>query len=88
MAEHIEEDYANVFIYNITKDNPDVILLTAAPPGQGGHSHVNCQEREYWMNKMKNKGYIFNQELLNKIKSWGIPKECPDWWPHNLMVFV
>ena len=88
VAEHIEEDYANVFIYNITKDDPDVILLTAAPPGQGGHSHVNCQEIEYWMNKMKNKGYIFNQELLNKIKSWGIPKECPDWWPHNLMVFV
>ena len=34
VAEHIEEDYANVFIYNITKDTPDVILLTAGKPDQ------------------------------------------------------
>lgn len=88
VAEHIEENYANVFIYNITKDDPDVILLTAAPPGQNGHHHENCQEKEYWMKKMKNKGYIFNVELLNKIESWGVPDDCPLWWPHNLMVFT
>ena len=88
VAEHIEEEYADVFLYNLIKDDPDVVLLTAAPPDQYGIKHVNCQEREYWMSKMKNMGYLFNQDLLNKIKSWDRPEDCPDWWPQNLMVFI
>ena len=88
VAEHIEEDYANVFIHNLIKDDPDIVLLTAAPPEQHGVQHVNCQEREYWMKKMKDKDYLFNQDLLNEIKDWGAPKDCPFWWPSNLMVFV
>ena len=88
VAEHIEEEYADVFLHNLVKDDPDVILLTAAPPDQHGMKHVNCQEREYWMKKMKDIGYLFNQDLLNKIKSWDRPEDCPDWWPQNLMVFI
>tara|TARA_R110002110_G_scaffold85229_1_gene221519 strand:- start:370 stop:975 length:606 start_codon:yes stop_codon:yes gene_type:complete len=90
VAEHIEEEYANVFIHNLIKDDPDIVLLTAAPIGQegGGVQHVNCQEREYWMKKMKDKDYLFNQELLNEIKDWGTPNDCPLWWCSNLMVFI
>ncbi len=90
VAEHIEEEYADVFVHNLIKDDPDIILLTAAPSGQegGGVQHVNCQERYYWMKKMKDKDYLFNQDLLNEIKDWGTPKDCPFWWPSNLMVFV
>ena len=65
-----------------------MVLLTAASPGQHGIKHVNCQEPEYWMKKMKDIGYLFNQDLLNKIKSWGEPYKCPFWWPHNLMAFT
>jgi len=88
VAEHIEEEYADIFIHHLVRDDPDTILLTAARPGQQGHQHVNCKEREYWMVKMKNNGYLFEQDLLNEIKEWGVPKDCPDWWPQNLMVFV
>jgi len=88
VAEHIEEEYADVFLHNLVKDDPDIILLTAAPPAQHGMKHVNCQERYYWMKKMKDLGYLFNQDLLNEIKSWGTPNNCPLWWHSNLMVFV
>ena len=37
---------------------------------------------------MKNNGYLFEQDLLNEIKEWGAPKDCPDWWSQNLMVFI
>ena len=77
-----------MFINNLIKDDPDIVLLTAAPPDQHGFQHVNCQERYYWMKKMKDEGYLFNQDLLNEIKDWGTPKDCPFWWPSNLMVFV
>ena len=90
VAEHIEEEYADVFLHNLVKDDPDVILFTAAPSGQegGGIQHVNCQDKEYWMKKMKDIGYLFSQDLLNKINSWGEPDNCPFWWHSNLMVFV
>ena len=88
VAEHIEEEYADVFVHNLIKDDPDIILFTAAPPGHPGLQHVNCQERYYWWEKMKDKGYLFDQDLLNEIKEWGTPKDCPLWWLFNLMVFV
>ena len=88
VAEHIEKEYADVFVHNLIKDDPDIILFTAAPPDQHGFRHVNCQERYYWWKKMKAEGYIFDQDLLNEIKEWGAPKDCPFWWPFNLMVFI
>ena len=88
VAEHIEEEYADIFLHNLIKDDPDTVLLTAASVGQHGLQHVNCQEREYWMTKMKNNGYLFNQDLLNEIRGCGEPDECPLWWYSNLMVFV
>ena len=88
VAEHIEEEYADVFVHNLIKDDPDIVLHTAAPPDQHGFQHVNCKEREYWMKKMKDKDYLFNQDLLNDIKDWGTPDDCPFWWHSNLMVFV
>ena len=88
VAEHIEEEYADIFLYNLIKNDPDTVLLTAAPPDQHGFQHVNCQEKKYWITKMKDKDYLFNQDLLNEIKDWGTPNDCPLWWYSNLMVFV
>ena len=91
VAEHIEEDYADVFIYNLVKHNADIIFLTAATPEQHGMQHVNCQEKEYWMAKMKNNGYLFDQDILNEVLAWGSGEDSPDspiWWSTNLMVFI
>ena len=88
VAEHIEEEYADTFINHLIKDDPDVILFTAASPGQPGHQHVNCKEKKYWEDKMENNGYLADQDILNEIKGWGVPKDCPNWWSRNLMVFI
>ena len=88
VAEHIEEDYADVFIYNLVKHNADIIFLTAATPEQHGMQHVNCQEKEYWMAKMKNNGYLFDQDVLNEVLAWGSGEDSPIWWSTNLMVFI
>ena len=88
VAEHIEENYADVFIYNLVKHNADIIFLTAATPEQHGIQHVNCQEKEYWMAKMKNNGYLFDQDILNEVLDWGTLEKSPIWWSSNLMVFI
>ncbi len=47
VAEHIEPEHAAQYVCNLVSLS-DKILITAAPPGQGGHYHVNCQEKGYW----------------------------------------
>ena len=68
--------------------SPDIIFLTAATPEQHGIQHVNCQEKEYWMAKMKNNGYLFDQDILNEVLDWGTLEKSPIWWSSNLMVFI
>lgn len=67
VAEHIDEEYVDIFLNNLC-DFANKILLTAAPPGQKGHGHVNCQEKEYWVQKMAIRGYTRNSKLEQKFK--------------------
>jgi SAM-dependent methyltransferase len=56
VAEHIEEEYAAQLVANLCFLS-NVVLVSAAPPGQGGHYHVNCQPPEYWVNLFYERGY-------------------------------
>ena len=56
VAEHIEPEYTETFLDNLCLLS-DKILMTAAPPGQEGVHHVNCQPQEYWEDKMLRRGY-------------------------------
>ena len=47
VAEHIEPEYAEIFVQNLCNLS-DCIIMSAAPPGQKGHYHVNCKDSEYW----------------------------------------
>lgn len=47
VAEHIEAEYADIFVKNLTNLS-NYIIISAAPPGQKGHFHVNCKPPEYW----------------------------------------
>jgi len=73
VAEHIEPEYTNVFMRNLTRMG-DKILVTAAGPGQGGHYHVNCQEPQYWIDLFSDKGYQLNSEVMEAMK-----KEWEPW---------
>ena len=59
VAEHIEPEYADVFTDNLCLLS-DTIVMTAAPPGQGGLQHVNEQPEEYWQMKMAACNYNYN----------------------------
>ena len=68
VAEHIEEEYANIFVDNLCSLS-DRILMTAAPPGQGGNHHVNCQPYAYWLYKFLGKGYRYDHTVVNQLKN-------------------
>lgn len=68
VAEHIEAEYANVFVDNLCGLS-DTILMSAAPPGQKGKAHVNCQPWSYWFYKFTTKGYRHNDKVVEAILS-------------------
>jgi SAM-dependent methyltransferase len=68
VAEHIEPDYADTLV-NSCCALSDLILFTAAPPGQEGLSHVNLQEPKYWFKKFETKGYIYRHDKVVEFKS-------------------
>lgn len=70
VAEHIEPAYANTFVDNLCSLS-DHILMTAAPPGQGGNHHVNCQPFSYWFHKFTERGYRHNGQVVDALrKQW------------------
>ena len=56
VAEHIDEAYADLFVESLTSHG-DVILFSAAIPGQGGTHHVNEQWPSYWIEKFARVGF-------------------------------
>lgn len=89
VAEHIEPEYAGVYLDNLCLLS-DTILMTAAHPGQGGHGHVNCQEKGWWSCEMANRGYRRNPELergwVERLRPWNHRKEI-NVYAKNVMVF-
>jgi SAM-dependent methyltransferase len=56
VAEHLTEARATSFILDITESS-DVVLFSAAVPGQGGTNHINERWQSYWVEKFSALGY-------------------------------
>ena len=87
-AEHIDPNGTDSFLKNIinalSKDGR--ILFTAAPPGQEGTGHINCETKEFWLQKFYNLGHTLDQKMLSEIKhNWNIIG-CPSYINENLLV--
>lgn len=72
VAEHLEPEYADQFVDNLSYLS-DQILISAAPPGDTGYGHLNCQSQEYWVKKFCDKGYYWCQSVAEQIKE--------EWYP-------
>ena len=87
-GEHVEPEGSDVFIDNITNSLSDngLVLFSAAPPGQGGSGHINCQPKSFWMEKFEKRGVHENKELTDKIvKNWN-KLGAPEYICSNLIV--
>lgn len=84
VAEHIPETRADTLVKNLVLHG-DVILYSAAVPGQGGEFHVNEQPYEYWRDKFAQHGYRAFDFLRPAIR------ECRlvgPWYRYNSLVFA
>lgn len=68
-AEHIEPEYANVFLDTITRHARHRVVFTAAMPGQQGHGHVNLHDAYYWREKFYRRGFDYNEPDTLRLAS-------------------
>jgi hypothetical protein len=76
VGEHIPKEFEQVFIDNICSHTNSKLILSWAIVGQGGDGHVNCQNNDYIIAKLKEKGFEhdeYNSSVLRDIVANSMP---------------
>lgn len=66
VLEHVEEQYLENMLDLFGKCK--YAIVTAAPPGHGGHHHVNEQPKEYWIEKFASVGLVYDEGVTSTIR--------------------
>lgn len=89
VAEHLPELSADILCDTISKHCGKLLIFTAAQPGQTGEGHINCQPKQYWIDKLSKRGLFFLQEESTFISiNWkSILRKKMSWLYKNVMIF-
>lgn len=85
VGEHIPLELSDNYIDNVCKFGGDVIMSWAIP-GQAGVGHINCQPKEWVIEKMAKRGYKHDQQITNELREAVTGCHCT-WFQHTLMYF-
>lgn len=84
VVEHLEEKRADTFVEDLTKLS-NIIIFSAAIPGQEGTHHVNEQFMSYWIDKFNSHDY----KCYDIIRPLIWDKDKIAWWfRQNMVVYV
>lgn len=84
VVEHLPESAADNIIKLLTLSS-NIILFSAAIPGQGGQAHLNEQWPKYWQHKFAQ--YDFFPVDILRQHFWG--NEKIEWWyKQNMLLYV
>ena len=83
VAEHLEAEYAEHFVNSLV-NHGDVVVFSAAIPGQSGQNHINEQWLSYWQEKFAQVGYILYDAIRPRI--W-TNERVDVWYKQNLVIF-
>lgn len=83
VAEHVDHTQAARFVQWLC-GHADVVLFSAAVPGQGGDGHVNERPAPYWADLFTREGYTGSGELRWRL--WD--DDRVEWWyRQNMLLF-
>jgi SAM-dependent methyltransferase len=67
VAEHLDPSVSSVLIEVLTSV-ADVVIFSAAVPGQGGDGHINCRPREFWHDLFSKHNFKVVDTIREKLK--------------------
>lgn len=83
VAEHLAPESSATFVRSLTRLS-DIVLFSAAVPGQGGTNHINEQWPSYWSNLFRNENFEVVDLLRGMI--WDDVR-IPYWYRQNILLF-
>lgn len=89
VMEHLFERDAAQAMANISH-GAKLVVMSCAPPGQGGHHHVNEQPRRYWIKHMAEIGWTYSRRETGAMERYFMDhrEHVPfSWMYHNLCVY-
>ena len=86
VAEHIDNSQSDDVVKIVANSTEKYLIWTAAQPGQGGEGHINCQLREYWLEKFLAIGMKHDVDLENKLRAYIQSDIHLGWFPQNLIL--
>jgi SAM-dependent methyltransferase len=84
VAEHLPKGASENFVECLCA-HADIILFSAAPPGQGGDNHVNEQTYEFWRKIFAAQNYV-PVDLIRK--EFSNNKKVERWYRYNSFVYI
>lgn len=85
VAEHLPANRADSLVATLAGLG-DVVVFTAAQPGQGGTHHVNEQPRSYWTERFRSLGYAVDTALEDALRESVAGEPEPAYLQENLIV--
>ncbi len=86
VAEHLPEESADRFVSTLCS-LADQVILTAAGPTETSPYHLNCQPKQYWVEKFFSAGFILDGDLVEEFRREWTGTCVQHWYWRNLMVF-
>jgi Methyltransferase domain len=84
VAEHISVEFAATFISNLVRHG-DVVMFSAAVPGQGGEDHINEQPLEFWRKHFLQHGF----EAYDVVRPHLVKKsQVAHWYKYNTLIYI
>jgi SAM-dependent methyltransferase len=84
VAEHLPAASAGALVASLVRHG-DVVLFSAAPPGQGGEHHVNEQPIAYWASRFAGHGFAAFDCARPRVRN---VQEIEPWYRYNALVFA
>jgi SAM-dependent methyltransferase len=84
VAEHLPPGSAATLVDSLVRHG-EVIVFSAAPPGQGGHDHVNERSYDYWRALFLDRDYLALDCLRPRILS---EPAIDTWYRYNTLLYV
>jgi SAM-dependent methyltransferase len=84
VAEHLPESSAATFVETLTSHS-QLVLFSAAPPGQGGEHHVNEQPYTFWRTLFAARNYAMIDLLRPRLL---LNTQIEAWYRYNTFVFA
>jgi SAM-dependent methyltransferase len=86
VAEHLPECCADRYVKLLCSLARRHLVITAAPPGQGGTDHVNEQPASYWIDKFENQGSRYLEAKTCELRAEWHRRKIDPFRSTNLLV--